>query len=139
MTPGCATSDADVEAEVLRADRARTKAMVSANRSQLNTWLHDALTYTHSNGQVDTKQSLVERITSGRLDYIAIEYRKPKVRLAGEGAIVETPVWIEVEAGGKIHRVEGAYTAVYRRTWGRWRLVKYESLSVPNAPAGAAD
>jgi hypothetical protein len=109
------------------ADGARMAAMVHADADRLAAVLDDDLTYTHSNGRVDTKASLVAALVSGRIDYRVIVAGDTRARVFGSAGIVTGPVHIEVAAGGRVHRIEGAYTATYWWRAGRWRLVAYHS------------
>ena len=52
----------DVRQDVLQADAARALAMIEADAAKLDDAFHDDLTYSHSNGRVETKAQLVERL-----------------------------------------------------------------------------
>ncbi len=112
------------------ADQARAAAMVAADVAALDRMLDDSLTYTHSNGRVDSKRSLMDEIASGRVDYRTIEATRSVGRLFGGVGIVTGPVRMDVAARGRVLRLRSVYTAVYRRHDGHWRLVAYHSSPV---------
>jgi hypothetical protein len=132
---GCALrgSDASRIEGVLRADRERVSAMLSADRDALESVLHESLTYTHSNGRVDTKASLIELLTSGRVDYRGIAAHEPTVRLEDSTAIVHGAVRIQGMAEGRPLLLSTISTLVYWHTDGRWQLVAYQSSLVSDA------
>jgi hypothetical protein len=113
---------------VLAADSARIEAMVSANRAELEVTLHPSLTYTHSNGKLDTRETLIESLVGGDIDYLSIETIEPQVRLRGETAVLTSNVRMQVEAAGRVHDLEMAVTAVYFFAEGRWQLAAYQSV-----------
>lgn len=126
---GCAghVSSLAVTNNILEADAARTAAMVAGDTATLGGLLDDALTYTHSNGRMDTKGSLLASLTGGHLRYRRIDVPVRAVRIFGDTAVVSGPVRIEVESTGRVHHLAGVFTAVYRRRDGGWRLVAYQS------------
>jgi hypothetical protein len=119
-----------VSGDLLRADGARAAAMIDADPARLGLLLDDALTYAHSNGRIDSKSTLVDALTSGRIDYRVVERGQVTARVFDETGIVTGPVRIEVAAAGRVHHLAGVYTAVYRWRDGLWRLVAYHSSPV---------
>jgi len=131
LASGCAspiTSDAWPDA-VLQADRFRSQAMVEANPIHLEQSLHDRLTYTHSNGLIDTKNSLVAALISNVLDYQAIESKSRSVRMNGRSAIVTGLAHMTVAGDGQVRQLRSVYTAVYWLVGDRWQLVAYQSTN----------
>ena len=128
----CQRPGSDRAATALAADRARSEAMIAADAERLHALLHDDLTYTHSNGQVDTKASLLRALASGRVDYRAIEPRDLRVRVHGPTAVVTGSVGIVVATPRRQLDLASVYTAVYWWQDGRWQLAAYQS-----SPAGS--
>jgi len=128
---GCAspiTSDAWPDA-VLQADRFRSDAMVAANPIQLEQVLHDRLTFTHSDGLTDTKNSLVAALVSNALDYRSIDSRSRTVRLNGRTAVLTGLAKMTVAGDGQVFDLQNLYTAVYWLVDERWQLIAYQSTS----------
>ncbi len=119
----------DAPGGVLDADRRRIDAMIAGDAGALDALLHDELIYTHSNGEVDTKASLMETLAQGDIDYLKIERGAEAVRLGRNAGVVSAPVEMEVAAGGQLHQITGVFTAVYFWQDGRWQLVAYQSAS----------
>jgi len=113
--------------QVLQADRFRADAMVNADPIQLEQSLHERLTYTHSNGLTDDKNSLVAALISNALDYQSIETRSRNVRMNGPTAVVTGLANMRVAGDGLVLELRGVYTAVYWRVDERWQLVAYQS------------
>lgn len=104
--------------------------MIHASPPALDATLHPTLTYTHSNGKLDSKTSLIEALRGGGVDYRLIEPIDPHVRVRGESAVLTARVKMEVEAAGQLHQLEMFYTAVYFLEAGVWQLAAYQSVGV---------
>lgn len=57
------------------ADDTRVAATLAADPAKLSPLLSDDLRYAHSTGGIDTKASLVESLTTGRLKYTQFNYQ----------------------------------------------------------------
>ena len=122
----CATPGPSPESAVLDADRERIGAMVAGDQAWLSRILHEDLVYTHSNGVVDSRESLITSLASGGLDYRSIAPSDREVVLHRDTAILSATARIVVRAGEQQLVLDSAYTAVYMRDDG-WRLVAYHS------------
>ena len=120
--------------EVLEAERQRQAALIAGDPALLEAILADDLTYTHSQGRVQTKAGLIASLGSGRVRYRSIEVEEPTPRMLGEAAaIVSSPASMVVEAAGKTMNLRSRFLAVYARRDGEWKLVAYQSTSLGSA------
>ena len=62
------TKEDSREAALRQAEQARFDANISADAKALNELLADNLEYTHSNGDLDSKTSFIDSLTTGRRD-----------------------------------------------------------------------
>ena len=124
-----APSDA---ATVLAAEDARFAAMVAADSGEMRRWFADDLEYVHSTGQVESRDQLIESITSGRTRYVAVTpAERQVVSLGGDAAIVRGRGRFQVTAGGNALDLQIRYLAVYGKQDGVWRLLSWQSLRTP--------
>ncbi len=124
---------ADAEHELLAADRARAEAMVAADATALNRLLADDLTYGHSGGQVQNKRELVDEIRSGARKYRTLTSEDAVARAYGCAGVVTGKASAEVELNGHPASLTLRYTATYVRAGGRWVMVAYQSVKLPDA------
>jgi hypothetical protein len=73
-------------APVLAAEDARFAAMVAADATEMQRWFADDLVYVHSSGLVESRDQLVESITSGRMRYVAVTPAERQVVPLGPAA-----------------------------------------------------
>lgn len=122
------------QAEVLAADGVRIEAMTTADRPLLEEILDDDLHYAHSNGVVDTKDSLIDLITSGRTTYVAYEPAERHVSFPVEGiAIVSGRAAIVVRNQQGRNEFTVSYLAVWRRAIDGWKFLAWQSARLPPA------
>jgi hypothetical protein len=123
---------ADTAAPVLAAEDARFAAMVAADPGEMRRWLADDLAYVHSSGQVESRDQLIESITSGSTRYVAVTPIERQVVPLGTGAaMVRGRGRFQVAAGGNALDLQIRYLAVYGNGDGVWQLRSWQSLRTP--------
>lgn len=114
------------------ADNARVEAMKSGNRESLGRVLSEELHYAHSTGDVDTKASLIDKLTSGKTKYESIDYEKREFSFPSSGmALMTGRVHIRAIAGGNVNDTVLSYLAVWRMEKGQWRFLAWQSARIP--------
>lgn len=113
------------------ADTARVEAMKSGNREALGRVLADELHYAHSTGDVDTKASLIDKLTSGKTKYESLDYEKREFSFPATGmALMTGRVHIKAIAGGNVNDAVLSYLAVWRLEKGQWRFLAWQSARI---------
>ena len=112
---------------LLELERERYAAMVAADTSALAPLLDDGLVFTHASGRIDTKASLLGRLRSGELDYLAIATEGENPRIYGDAGIVTGVSIIDVRAAGGERRLRLRFTSVWVNSPEGWRVVAYQS------------
>lgn len=119
-------------ARVLAAEDARFAAMVAADAGEMRRWFVGDLEYVHSNGQVESRDQLIDTITSGRMKYVAVTPVDRQVVLLGPAAaMVRGRGRFQVAAGGNAMDLQIRYLAVYGIQDGVWQLRSWQSLRTP--------
>jgi ketosteroid isomerase-like protein len=119
------------EDEIRAADARRMAAMVRADVQELGSLLADELTYTHSSGQVETREQLLATISSGKLDYVSMVPSEDQVRVYGNTAVRTGRADVKVRAGGQENVLALRFTEVWVKGEGGWRLVVWQSTRLP--------
>lgn len=118
----------------------RCAAFVAGDPAAIAGLLDDELRYTHSNGMVDTKASLLAMLATG-----AVRYRKitPDIRhavpIGDNGAILTGILATQAVVGGESKDLVGRYTAVWRMGPDAvWRLVCLQGSNAVGPDAAQA-
>jgi hypothetical protein len=119
------------EQDVLERETQRFAAMVRKDVGFLHRVLADDLIYTHSSGNVDTKTSFIENLTSGRLAYETAVPEGLGVRLFGDVAVLTGTSRIRVHVQGNPLNLHIRFTDVYVKRQAGWQMVVWQATRLP--------
>lgn len=121
-------------ADVLAADDARIAAMTAGDRQALAPLLSADLRYSHSNGLVDTRDSLLTLIGGGETRYVAYRPAERGVTFPSETVAVEHGrAELVIEKDGGQFEATFLFLAVWRLEDGKWRFLQWQSARLPEA------
>ena len=122
------TSNGQSEIEkIILLEKQRFAAMVNKDTMFLKSVLAEDLLYSHTSGEVDTRQSLIKSIAEKKLDYQKMELIDIAHRLYEKFAIFNGTMFITVISNGKPLDLKIKYLDVYRKTGKQWQLVAWQS------------
>ena len=119
-----ATAD---EKAVRQTEMRRFELTVQKDLKALAELLGEDLTYTHSNGLLDSKEQYLATLESGKTLYQSIKSEEIKVRVLGETAVVNGLASMRVWTNGQTNDLRLRYTDVYAKRNGRWQLIAWQS------------
>lgn len=115
------------------AELGRFKVMIAKDRAGLESVLHNDLVYFHSGGNVDTKESYIASIFSGKSSYLSIQVAEMQTRVYGKTGINTGIINIvNLSADGKETPVKLRFTDVFVFESGRWQMVSWQSTKLAN-------
>ena len=119
----------ELEQEVLAADAARVKALLSQDYDAADRLFADEMTYCHSNGSQDTKESYMSGLRSGRSRYAEMNMFDMTTRVYGETAVLSGKFTAKVIIGGGEREANllSRVLMVWVKRDGRWQMVAWES------------
>jgi hypothetical protein len=119
---------------LIAADNLRVKAIISGDPALLDQSFSDDLHYCHSNGAVDTKESFMEMLASGRTRYHEISYIQRYFTPVTENvAFMTGQVRITSESGGNgITAGNFSFLIVWQKDDGVWRFRGWQSSRLPS-------
>ena len=126
------TQSTDIEQQIIPLDSQRMQAMINADIDALKLILADDMTYVHTTTALDTKQSLLDALGSGTLNYQSMITDDVKVRVYGDTAIVTGAAKIQVISRGQPNTFGVRFTDVYTNRDGRWQMVAWQATRVPD-------
>ena len=125
----------DARESLLRAaEAARFQAQVDANAKVLAPLLDDKLEYVHSSGELDSKTSFIESLTTGRRDYVSTTFTIESLRIFGDVALIRGKAKVTVADNGQSKDLSLGYTDVWLWKDGRWQMTAWRSMRMPDSP-----
>jgi hypothetical protein len=88
----------------------------------------------HSNGELDSKRSFIESLTSGRRDYASTEASIESIRFFGDVAIIRGKAKVTVIDQGTARDLHIGYTDVWVKRGAHWRMTAWRSARLPDSP-----
>jgi ketosteroid isomerase-like protein len=118
--------------KVIDLDRQRMTAMAQKDIAKLNELIADDLVYTHSSARLDTKQSLIGAMESGRTVYTAVVPSDVKAQDFGDAVVLTGSARISVNSGGNAMNFGVRFTDVWVNKGGKWQMAAWQSTRTPD-------
>jgi len=105
-------------------------AMVDGNKSQLENLTSDKLSYGHSGGKIEDKNSFVTNITTGGSDFVSIDLSEQTISVSGKTAIVRHILTAKTNDGGKPGDVHLRILLIFQKDGGSWKLLARQAVKI---------
>ena len=118
--------------EVLMLERRRADSMVREDIGALASLLADDLSYTHSDGRRDTKESFLGLVAAPAMRYLGVDYSNQEVVDCGDAVVVRGTARIRLlrEPGEPLDYLV-LFLDIWARRDGRWQTVGWQATRVP--------
>ena len=132
---GCATSapaasSASAEQAVAAAAERLRVAMIDPTQAALSQLVADDLSYGHSGGRVDTKESFIGDLLAGKSDFVTIAITDQTIKVVGNTAIVRHTLTADTNDSGKPGKVQIKILGVWQQQGGQWKLLARQAVRV---------
>jgi hypothetical protein len=122
------------EATLRALELQRFEAQVDANAKVLGDLLDDNLEYVHSNGELDSKKSFIDSLTSGKRDYASTAATIESIRFFKGFAIIRGKAKVTVVDAGTSRDLHIGFTDVWVDNKGKWQMTSWRSARLPDSP-----
>jgi ketosteroid isomerase-like protein len=119
------------EDEIRQLEERREAAMLAADTDTLAELMHDAITYAHSTGGMDTRQVYLDGVGSGAFNYKALARDDHTIKVQGDVAMSFYHMVADVEIRGNMRHLDNRVLAVWVREGGAWKLLAVQSGAIP--------
>lgn len=118
------------EAAVASAVEQLRKVMIDGNRVELEAIVSDKLSYGHSSGYVEDKAEFVDKIATGKSDFVTIELKDQTISVSGKAAVVRHKLNATTNDNGKPGEVHLAILLVFQKENKQWKLLARQAVKV---------
>jgi ketosteroid isomerase-like protein len=105
-------------------------AMISGVKSELEAVADDSLSYGHSGGAVEGKSEFVEKIASGKSDFVTIDLSEQTISVYGNVAVVRHRLYAKNNDGGKPGEVKLKILLVFRKVGNDWKMLARQAVKL---------
>jgi hypothetical protein len=106
------------------------KAMIDGNRQDLESIAHDKLSYGHSSGLVEGKAEFVEKIASGKSDFVTIDLADQAISISGNTAVVRHKLNATTNDNGKRGEVHLLILLIFQKDRKQWKLLARQAVKL---------
>jgi ketosteroid isomerase-like protein len=123
-----ASAQSKKEKQVAAAVEQLRIAMVDGNGKALNDLVMDQLSYGHSGGHIDDKKEFIEKLTSGKSDFVSIDLAEQTISISGKTAAVRHKLNAVTNDSGKPGEVHLLVLLIWQKTGGKWKLLARQAV-----------
>lgn len=105
-----------------------TAAMISGDRAALEMIASEHLSYGHSGGHVEGRAEFVEKIASGKSDFVTIDITDQTIDIVGKTAIVRHSFNATTNDGGKPGVVKLKVLLIFKKESGTWKMLARQAV-----------
>lgn len=116
------------ETAVANAVEQLRNAMVNADSAMLDQLTMDELSYGHSGGHVDDKKEFVQKLASGKSDFVSINFSEQTITVSGKTAVVRHKLNAFTNDNGKPGEVHLLVLLVWQKNDGKWKLLARQAV-----------
>jgi len=118
------------ETAVANAVEQLRKAMVDADSVKLDKLTAEQLSYGHSSGHIDDKITFVQKIVSGKSDFVTLEFAEQSIAISNNTAIVRHKLNAVTNDNGKLGEVHLSVLLVWQKLHGQWKLLARQAVKL---------
>lgn len=106
-------------------------AMIEGNRNALIALSAPQLSYGHSGGSIEDQAAFVEKIVSGKSDFVTMDLREQTITISGDTALVRHNLKADIKDGGIPNSIELGVLLVWQKQAGEWKLLARQAFKFP--------
>lgn len=125
-----ATAQLKIEKAVAAAVEQLRKAMVDADSATLDKLTAAQLSYGHSSGHIDDKTIFIQKIVSGKSDFVTLELPDQTISVSKNTAIVRHKLNALTNDNGKPGEVHLSVLQVWQKQHGQWKLLARQAVKL---------
>lgn len=123
-----ALADAGDETAVKDNIEALRKALLSADKAQLEALTAAQLSYGHSDGRVQSKAQFIDGVMTRKALVKSLTFPELTVTVAGDAAVARHLYVSQSETDGKTNNIKIGVLAVWQKQGGTWKLLARQAF-----------
>ena len=124
----CAIAQSRKEVQVGKAVEEMRQLMINPEREGLDQMTDKQLSYGHSSGIIDNKSDFIEKLLSGRSDFVSIELKDQTIQVSGKVAIVRHALVAKTNDSGNPGVVQLKVLLVWKKKGKGWKMLARQAV-----------
>ncbi len=118
------------EKKVAEAVENLRKGMIDPDKALLEGLVSDKLSYGHSSGALDDKAIFMDKLLSGKSDFVELSFDEQTISVSGDAAVVRHTLHAKTNDGGKPGEVHLKVLLVWQKQKGNWVLLARQAIKI---------
>lgn len=110
---------------------ALSKAMIDGDGKALKQLSSPLLSYGHSGGHIEDQAAFIEKIVSGKSDFVTIDVTDQTISISGDVALVRHNLNADINDGGVANTIHLGILLVWQKQAGEWKLLARQAIKYP--------
>ena len=106
-------------------------AMIDGDAKALRELSSPLLSYGHSSGNIEDQQAFIEKIASGKSDFVTMELADQTISISGDVALVRHNLNADIKDGGVPNTIHLGVLLVWQKSMGKWKLLARQAFKYP--------
>lgn len=105
-------------------------AMIDGNGNELGKIVSEKLSYGHSSGVVDNKKQFIEKLASGKSDFVSIDLTQQTISISKKIAVVRHVLKAKTNDSGKPGEAYLSVLLIWEKQLGNWKLLARQAVKI---------
>ncbi len=106
-------------------------AMINGDEKALRQLSSPQLSYGHSSGNIEDQATFIEKIASGKSDFVTMELADQTISFSGDVALVRHNLNADIKDGGVPNKIHLGVLLVWQKQAGEWKLLARQAFKYP--------
>ncbi|MDO8343012.1 MAG: nuclear transport factor 2 family protein [Cellvibrio sp.] len=106
-------------------------AMIDGDSKALRALSAPQLSYGHSSGNMEDQAAFIDKIASGKSDFVTMELADQTISISGDVALVRHKLNADIKDGGVPNRIHLGVLLVWQKQAGDWKLLARQAFKYP--------
>lgn len=106
-------------------------AMIDADATALKALSSPLLSYGHSGGNIENQAEFIEKIVSGKSDFVTMDLSEQTISISGDTALVRHILNADIKDGGVSNTIKLGVLLVWQKQQGEWKLLARQAFKFP--------
>lgn len=130
LSPQLLAADSEIDVVDKKISALRL-AMINADAKALKTLSSPLLSYGHSGGHIENQAEFIEKIASGKSDFITMDLSEQTISISGDTALVRHVLNADIKDGGVANTIKLGVLLVWQKQRGEWKLLARQAFKFP--------
>lgn len=126
----CLQAQSREEDKVAKTVESLRMAMISADSNQLAALTSEKLSYGHSSGLIENKKEFIEKLTSGKSDFITMDLSDQTIIVSDQVALVRHTLRASIMDGGQSGQLALKVLLVFEKSGRKWLLIARQAVRI---------